>query len=68
MAHFRDDEAREIILGAYGRVRSDGASVATAFYRPEELEALLNAHDDAGDFLTSEETHQVVFERNEELR
>jgi len=40
MAHFRDDEAREIILGTYGRVRSDGASVATAFYGPEELEAL----------------------------
>lgn len=40
MAHFRDDEAREIILGTYGRVRSDGASVATAFYGPEELESL----------------------------
>jgi SAM-dependent methyltransferase len=40
MAHFRDDEAREIVLGAYGRVRSEGASVATAFYGPEELAAL----------------------------
>lgn len=40
MAHFRDDEARSIILGAYGRVRSDGVAVAAAFYGTEELEAL----------------------------
>ena len=40
MARFRDDEARSIILGAYGRVRSDGVAVAAAFYGTEELEAL----------------------------
>ena len=40
MAHFRDDEARAIIRETYGRVRGEGAAVAGAFYKPEELEAL----------------------------
>jgi arsenite methyltransferase len=40
MAHFTDDQARSIILETYGRVRSDGAAVASAFYAPAELEAL----------------------------
>jgi arsenite methyltransferase len=40
MAHFRDDEARSIILETYGRVRAQGSTVAAAFYDPEELEAL----------------------------
>jgi arsenite methyltransferase len=40
MARFTDDQARAIILEAYGRVRSDGAAVASAFYAPAELEAL----------------------------
>jgi ubiquinone/menaquinone biosynthesis C-methylase UbiE len=40
MAHFRDDQARAIILETYGRVRSDGAAVACACYEPQELEAL----------------------------
>jgi ubiquinone/menaquinone biosynthesis C-methylase UbiE len=40
MAHFSEEQARSIILDAYGRVRSDGAAVATAFYAPGELEAL----------------------------
>ena len=40
MAHFRDDEARSIIRDTYGRVISDGAAVASAFYQPEELAAL----------------------------
>ena len=40
MAYFRDDEARSIIRGTYGHVRSTGAAVANAFYGPEELEAL----------------------------
>jgi arsenite methyltransferase len=40
MAHFRDDEARSIIRGTYGQVRSTGAAVASAFYSPEELQIL----------------------------
>src|SRR5262245_41347135 len=40
MAHFTDDEARQIIVETYGRVRSDGAAVARALYAPGELEAL----------------------------
>jgi arsenite methyltransferase len=40
MAHFEDEQARSIIREAYGRVRSDGAAVASAFYGPEELAAL----------------------------
>jgi arsenite methyltransferase len=40
MAHFGEEQARSIIVGAYGRVRSDGAAVAHAFYGPEELAAL----------------------------
>ena len=40
MAHFRDDEARSIILETYGRVCSDGETVARAFYAPEELDTL----------------------------
>jgi arsenite methyltransferase len=40
MAHFTDDQARAIILDAYGQVRSDGAAVASAFYTAAELETL----------------------------
>jgi ubiquinone/menaquinone biosynthesis C-methylase UbiE len=40
MAYFREDQARSIIRETYGRVRSDGSAVASAFYRPEELESL----------------------------
>jgi len=40
VAHFTDDQARAIILDAYGRVGSDGAAVASAFYAPAELETL----------------------------
>src|SRR5262245_42064539 len=40
MAQFSDEQARSIILPAYGRVGSDGAAVASAFYSREELEAL----------------------------
>jgi arsenite methyltransferase len=37
MPYFRDDEARSIIRETYGRVQSDGASVAQALYEPAEL-------------------------------
>lgn len=40
MPYFGDEEARSIIRDAYGRVRSDGAAVAEAFYAPEELARL----------------------------
>jgi len=40
MAHFNDEQARLIILDAYGRVRSNGTAVAAAFYEPAELEGL----------------------------
>jgi ubiquinone/menaquinone biosynthesis C-methylase UbiE len=40
MAYFRQDQARSIIREAYGQVRSNSADVASAFYRPEELEGL----------------------------
>jgi len=41
MAHFSDDQARSIILDAYGRIRAEGgAAVASAFYAPVELEGL----------------------------
>jgi len=40
MAHFTDDQARSIILESYGRVRSESAAVASAFYSPAELEGL----------------------------
>jgi SAM-dependent methyltransferase len=40
MAHFSDDQARSIILGTYGSVRSDGTAVASSFYAREELESL----------------------------
>jgi SAM-dependent methyltransferase len=40
MPYFREEEARSIIQDAYGRVRSDGAAVAEAFYAPEELTRL----------------------------
>src|SRR4029450_2015398 len=38
--HFSDEQARAIILDAYGRVRAGGAEVARAFYTPEELAGL----------------------------
>jgi arsenite methyltransferase len=40
MAHFTDDQAREIIRETYGQVRSHGPAVAEAFYAPEELAGL----------------------------
>ncbi len=40
MSYFREEEARSIIRDAYGKVRSDGAAVAEAFYAPEELDRL----------------------------
>ncbi len=43
MAYFTDGDARAIIREAYGRVRSDGSGVASAFYSPEELERLPRA-------------------------
>jgi SAM-dependent methyltransferase len=40
MAHFSDDQAREIIRETYGQVSSRGPAVAEAFYAPEELAGL----------------------------
>lgn len=40
MPYFREAEARSIIQDVYGRVRSDRAAVAEAFYAPEELARL----------------------------
>jgi SAM-dependent methyltransferase len=40
MAHFSDEQARSIILDAYGGVRANGTAVAAAFYAPAELEGL----------------------------
>jgi len=40
MSYFSDPDARAIIREAYGRVHSDGFGVASAFYRPDELEGL----------------------------
>lgn len=40
MPYFREEEARSIIQDTYGRVRSDGVTVAEAFYAPEELARL----------------------------
>jgi SAM-dependent methyltransferase len=40
MAHFNDDQAREIIREAYGQLSSHGLAVAEAFYAPEELAEL----------------------------
>jgi SAM-dependent methyltransferase len=40
VAYFSDERARSIIQETYGRVRSDGADVASAFYAPDELAAL----------------------------
>lgn len=40
MAYFRDEEARSIIRESYGRVRSDSAAVAEAFYTQEDLAGL----------------------------
>jgi SAM-dependent methyltransferase len=38
--YFRDDEARNIIRDAYGRVTSESRAVAEAYYAAEELERL----------------------------
>jgi SAM-dependent methyltransferase len=43
VAYFTDGDARAIIREAYGRVRSEGTDVASAFYGPEELEGLPRA-------------------------
>ncbi len=43
MPYFRDDEARSIIRETYGRVRSENAAVAEAFYAPEEVALLPRA-------------------------
>jgi SAM-dependent methyltransferase len=43
VAYFTDGDARAIIREAYGRVRSDGSDVASAFYSPEEREGLPRA-------------------------
>jgi len=40
MAHFNDDQAREIIRETYGHLSSHGPAVAEAFYAPEELAEL----------------------------
>jgi SAM-dependent methyltransferase len=40
MPHFRDEEARSIIRDSYGRVTSESAAVAEAYYPPEELATL----------------------------
>src|SRR5262245_12601728 len=40
MAHFNDDQAREIIRQTYGHLTSHGSAVAEAFYAPEELAGL----------------------------
>jgi arsenite methyltransferase len=40
MPYFRDDEARSIIRGTYGGVRSTSAAVAEAFYTREDLAQL----------------------------
>jgi SAM-dependent methyltransferase len=41
--YFSDGETRAIVREAYGRVRSDGFGVASAFYSPEELQCLPRA-------------------------
>ena len=40
MPYFRDEEARSIIRDSYGRLRSESAAVAEAYYPPEDLAAL----------------------------
>ena len=40
MAHFNDDQAREIIRETYGHLSSHSPAVAEAFYAPEELAGL----------------------------
>jgi arsenite methyltransferase len=40
MPYFRDDEARSIIRDTYGQVRSEDTAVASAFYAPEEIQAI----------------------------
>jgi arsenite methyltransferase len=40
MAHFTDDQARSIILKAYGQLGAGGSAVARMFYAPEEIDGL----------------------------
>jgi SAM-dependent methyltransferase len=40
MAHFSDDQAREIIRETYGQVSPHGPAVAETFYAPQELAGL----------------------------
>ena len=40
MAHFGDDQAREIVRETYGHLTSHGPAVAEAFYAPDELAEL----------------------------
>jgi SAM-dependent methyltransferase len=40
VSYFSDGDLRAIVREAYGRVRSDGVGVASAFYGPDELECL----------------------------
>jgi ubiquinone/menaquinone biosynthesis C-methylase UbiE len=40
MSYFSDGDTRSIVREAYGRIRSDGSAVASAFYGPDELAGL----------------------------